>query len=136
MRRILPVAIVAVLVAAGVAISLSVGGAGGSQDQESTAFVGADVWEALENQHSVKVLISLREPDLPMAERTTDLMRQHTAELQAVVLAELTEDDFVLTKQFEISALAGHITTSGLKRLAVHPHVVGIGLTCCGSILD
>ena len=137
MRRVLPVAIVAVLIAAGVVISLSVGGGGGSQAQVSTVFVGPEVWEALEEQRSVSVLIGLREPDVPLAERTTDLRRQNSATRQARVLASLTASDFTLEKQLEISAaLSGEITQSGLEKLAVHPDVVSIGLNCCGGAFD
>lgn len=108
---------------------------GGSQAEPSTAFVGPEVWEALTEQTSVSVLIGLREPDVPLAQRTTDMMRQHTAEVQTRVLADLSEDEFILTRQFEISAaLSGEITQSGVEKLAVHPDVVSIGLNCCGSV--
>ncbi len=135
MNRILPFAIVAVLIAAGVALSLSVGGRSGGEAQGSAVFVGPEVWEALEEQPLVQVLVGLREPDVPLAERTTELRMQNTAERQARVLAKLTESDFTLTRQFEISAaLGGYVTRSGVGKLVAHPDVVSIGLSCCGSV--
>ncbi len=134
-RRFVPVAIVAALIVVGVVLSLSAGEDDAGPAQGSTVVVGQSVWEALEEQPSVQVLIGLRQPDVPLAERTTDLMRQSTAERAARVLAELTEDDFVLIHQFEISAaLGGNVTRSGVKKLAAHPDVVSVGLSCCGSV--
>ena len=135
MTRIVPVGILAALIVAGVVLSLTGGAESGFQPQGSTVVVGQSVWEALEEQPSVQVLIGLRQPDVPLAERTTDLMRQNTAEVAARVLAELIEDDFVLIHQFEISAaLGGNVTRSGVEKLAAHPDVVSIGLSCCGSV--
>ena len=101
--------------------------------EASTAIIDPAVLEALETETEVYVLISLREPDGPISDWTTELRRQNTAEVQARVLSVLTENDFVLTVQFEISAaLAGRITQSGLDKLAVHPDVVGIGIDGTG----
>ncbi len=102
--------------------------------QTPTATIDPAIWEALETETEVEVLISLRELDLPMSQWTTDLRRQHAAEFQASVLSVLTENDFVLTYQFEISAaLGGLITRSGLEKLAVHPDVVAIGMVGLGT---
>ena len=79
MTRIVPVGILAALIVAGVVLSLTGGAESGFQPQGSTVVVGQSVWEALEEQPSVQVLIGLRQPDVPLAERTTDIMRQNTA---------------------------------------------------------
>ena len=85
--------------------------------------------EALETQAEVEVFISLREPDLPIAERTTEMRRQNTAERQARVLSVLTASDFTSTREFDIVAgLFGRITLTGVEKLASHPDVVGIGI--------
>lgn len=96
-----------------------------------SVFVGPEVGEALQEQYSVKVLIGLRGSGSPI----TELRRLSTSDSQARVLAELTDDDFVLIRKFEISAaLGGYVTRAGLEKLVVHPDVVSIGLSCCGSV--
>ncbi len=103
--------------------------------QEPTAYIDPAVLEALETQAEAEVLISLKELDLPMAEWTTEMRRQNAAERQAQVLAVLTESDFTLTRQFEISAaLGGYLTESGLQILTNHPDVVGIAVSRGGIL--
>lgn len=134
-KRGLPFLILAVLVLTAGVLLLTGRFSGGDQLQASTAIIDPAIWEALETQTEVEVLISLKELDLPIEQWTTDLRRQHAPEVQDRVLAVLTENDFVLTRQFEISpALAGRITKSGMEKLAVHPDVVGIGMTGTGTL--
>ncbi len=143
-KRSLPFVILALLVLTAGVLLLTARFSGGDPLQASTATIDPEastalidpaIWEALETQTEVKVLISLRELDLPIEQWTTDLRRQHAPEVQARVLAVLTENDFVLTRQFEISpALGGRITKSGMEKLAVHPDVVGIGRTGTGTL--
>ena len=136
MKRFLPIAIVAVLITAGVAISLSVGGGGGSQAQESTAIVDQEVWEALEEQAEVEVYISLRKLDIPLAEQTTETRRAQAAAVQANVLSVLSSEDFKPTRQFTtIAALSGRITMSGVTLAAAHPDVIGIAVPGVGERL-
>ncbi len=102
--------------------------------QEPTAFIDPALLEALETQAEVEVLISLKNPDFPMAEWTTELRRQNAAERAARVLSVLTPSDFTLIHQFEISAaLSGRLTESGLEKLATHPDVAAVGMTGRGG---
>ena len=133
-KRGLPFLIMALLVLTAGVLLLTGRFNGEDRLQASTAIIDPAIWEALETQTEVDVLISLRELDGPMADWTTELRRQHAADIQAKVLSILTEDDFVLTRQFEISAaLAGLITKSGMGKLAAHPDVVGISLDAPGT---
>lgn len=133
-RRGLAFLILALLLLTAGAVLLSGRFSESDQLQASTAIIDPAIWDALETETEVEVLISLRELDGPISEWTTELRRQHAPEVQASVLSILTEDEFVLTHQFDISAaLAGLITKSGMEKLAVHPDVVGINLNAGGS---
>lgn len=132
-KRGLPFLIMALLVLTAGVLLLTGRFSGGDPLQASTAIIDPAIWHALETEHEVAVLISLRELDGPISGWTTELRRQHAPEVQAGVLSVLNENDFVLTHQFEISAaLAGRITQSGLAKLAVHPDVFGIGMDGTG----
>lgn len=127
MKIFVPVAIVAVLVVAGVAISLNVGGGDGSDAERSTAFVDPAVWEALEEQADVEVYIALRELDVPLAEQDAEMRKAHAASVQASVYSALSSDDFDTTYQFrDTAALTGRITKSGVALAAALPDVLGI----------
>ena len=128
MKRIVPVAILAVLIVAGVAISLSVGG-GESQAQPSRAVVEAAVWDALEEDAQVAVMTSLRPSDLSIADWTPQSMAEHADMVQANVLSVLTVEEFDLEARFKIAAaLFGLINKSGVEKLSTHPDVVDIAL--------
>ena len=99
-----------------------------AQLQEPTAIIGQEVLDILQTEGEVDVLISLKGPDIPFTEWTTELRRQNAAERAASVLSVLTPSDFTLLHQFEISAaLSGRLTESGLEKLANHPDVVAVG---------
>ena len=107
---------------------------GEAQLQEPTAIIDPALVEALETQAEVEVLISLKPLDIPLAEWTIELRRQNAAERAARVLSVLTPSDFTLIHQFEISAaLAGHITKTGVEKLATHPDVAAVGMVGQGS---
>lgn len=126
MMRFVPIAIVAVLVVAGVVISLSVGG-GENDAQRPTAFVDPAVWEALEERDEVEVYISLRKLDVPFAEQDGEMRKAHAASVQASVYAALSSEDFDTTRQFRDTAvLTGHITKNGVVLAAALPDVLGI----------
>lgn len=126
MKRIIPFAIVAVLIAASVAISLSVGGAE-SEAQRSTAVVDPAVWEALEEQAEIEVYISLTKLDTPLDEQTTEVRRAHAAAVQARVLRSLTAADISSVRNLRLApAISATITASGLEKLAAHPDVEAV----------
>ena len=135
-KRGLPFLIIALLLlTAGVLLTGRFSGE--DQLQASTAIIDPAIWEALETEHEVAVLISLGnrvDPHLPTEEWRTALRGWSTASLQARVIAVLTEDDFVLLNQHEISpALYGRIRLSGLEKLAVHPDVLAVGMVGTGT---
>ncbi len=133
-RRGLPFAVMALLLLTAAVLLLTGRFSGDDPLQASTARIDPAIWQALETETEVDVLISLRELDGPISEWTTELRRQNTAKVQGRVLSVLTENDFVLAIQYKISAaLAGRITKSGMEKLAVHPDVVGINLDAVGS---
>ncbi len=100
---------------------------GGSQAQESTAFVGAEVWEALEEQTEVEVYISLTKLDTPLDEQTTEVRRAHAAAVQARVLRSLTAADISSVRKLRFTpAISATITASGLEKLAAHPDVEAV----------
>ena len=134
MKRILPVAIVAVLIVAGVVLSLSVGADSEAQVQRPAATRYPEVWEALQTAHEVDVFVALREAPNPL-QQTTEERKAYTAPLQDAVLSVLTSDDFTLRTRFLLSpALSGLITRTGLLKLEDHPDVVGIDLLGGGEL--
>ncbi len=134
MKRVLPFAILAVLIAAGVGVSLTVGSSGGDEDQVSTAIVDPAVWDALTVQDEVEVYISLRKLEVPLQEQTTEMRKTHAAELQAGLLAFLPSEEFELTYQFPVTAaLTVRITKDGVSQAAAHPDVVGIVVPGTGT---
>ena len=105
-----------------------------AQLQESAVILDPALTPELERNGEARVLISLRNPDLPLEEWTVELRDQNAAERQARVLDALTSEDFTLIRQFEgAAALGGYITESGVEKLARHPDVVDIGVTGLGS---
>ena len=133
MKRILPVAIVAVLIAASVAISLNVGG--GSTEGTSD-IVDLAVWEALEEQDEIEVYVGLRKLNIPLAEQTTEMRRAHAATVQATVLSALSAEEFELKFQYStIPSFVGYITKAGVRQLAAHPDVRGIVIPGVGERL-
>lgn len=129
MIRIIPLAIVAALIVAGVVLSLTVGAGGGNSAQGSMAVVDPAVWEALEEANDVRVLISLREMDGPIEEWNLDLRAEHAAAVQETVLSALSDGDLTDIYQPRVAALGGNITKSGVESLATHPDVVDITKT-------
>ncbi len=127
--RPLALTVLGLLALAAVLLFLPGQSGGEAQLQEPTAVIDPALLEALETQAEVEVFIYLKELDLPIAEWTTEMRRQNAAERQARVFSVLTDSDFTLIHQFEISpALSGYITKSGVQKLANHPDVVGVGL--------
>ena len=55
---------------------------GEAQLQEPTAIIDPALTEALQTQAELEVLISLKQPDIPATERTTEVKRQNTADRQ------------------------------------------------------
>ncbi len=137
-KRSLPFAIVAALIAAGVVLSLSVG-AGGRNGPSAPAVdfsaVDPDVIERLHEEGEALVYIALRESDIPLLEQTREDAMAHTAKVQESVLSILTQDDFLVTHQFPVTpGLGGYITMSGLEKLAGHPDVRGVGLSAAATL--
>ena len=117
--------------------------------EQGTSHVTVDprVEEALTENESVKVLISLRDLDeleaVPMAEWTEellsgidwDLRAQHAQEVQAIVRAALGPEDATQIVGFEtLPGLAATITASGLEILRNHPYVAAVGAAELGSL--
>ena len=138
-RSIVPFLILALLLLTAGVLLLTGRFSGGDQLQASTALIDPAIWQALETETEVEVLISLGnrvDPHLPTEEWRTALRGWSTASLQARVIAVLTEDDFVLLNQHEISpALYGRIRLSGLEKLAVHPDVLAVGMVGLGGAM-
>jgi hypothetical protein len=147
MKRILPFAIVGVLIAAGIAISLSVGGSGESEAQRSTnqqprntepptegqAAIGTRVYEALEIADEVEVFISLKEPALSLEEQTMTIRQENAEKRISAVLQVLDDSDLRVTRKYEdFPVIVGHVTASGLEKLARHPDVTGVALNWAG----
>lgn len=129
MRRVVPVAIVAALIVAGLAISFSVGVGDGN-----TAFVDSAVWEALEEQPDVEVYIALRKLDVPLAEQEGEMRKEHAATVQASVFSALSSEDFDVTRRFRYTAaLTGRITKNGVALAAALPDVLGIVIPGLGT---
>ncbi len=135
-KRFVPVSIVAALLVAGVVLSLSVGGRGGTQTQGSTAVVDPAVWEALEEANEVLVFISLREMDGPIEEWNLDLRAEHAATVQENVLSALGDGDLTDIYQPRVAALGGYITRRGVETLANHPDVIDLRKTGTVDISD
>ncbi len=134
-RRVAP--LLAVLVLPAVLLLLSGRFVGEAQLQELTTTIDPALPDAIGRDGNVQVLISLKPPDIPLAEQTTAVSKQHTAAVQASVLSVLTPDDFTLTYRYPISpALTGRITRSGVQRLATHPDVTAIELPAKGERLQ
>ena len=127
MQRILPVAIVASLIVAGVVLSLTVGNGGESDARDSAALTYPDVWKALEDEPQVEVLISLRPLAFSLDERTSDALAEHADKIQNAVLSALTPADFTLETASR-SFLSGLVSRSGAAKLSKHPDVVDIAL--------
>ncbi len=133
MTRLLPIAIVAALIAAGVVISLSVGPGGGTEAQESTPVIHPSVWEALEVANEVQVFVALREAETPLLQ-TTEERKAYSAAIQERVLGVLTPDEFTLGTRFKLSpAFSGWITEAGVLTLQHHPDVIGIEVPVPGD---
>ena len=124
MMRIVPLAITAILILTGVALSLSVGGSGEPVALDPEVIVGEGVEEALEHAPRVEVFISLEEGAIDHGRKTT------VRDRQVRVLAVLTEADFELLEDFDgaASALSGWLTSSGLEKLRRHPDVAAVAL--------
>ena len=136
MKRFVPVSIVAALIVAGVVLSLTVGGGGGSQVQGPAHHLYAEVWEALETANEVDVYVALRRRHKP-GEPITEEESARTARLQDAVLSVLTPEDFTLNIRYRFApALAMRINESGLSKLEGHPDVVGIEIIVSDPILD
>ena len=129
MKRLIPVAIVVVLIAAGVSLSFSVGAQGGFQALRSTAVVDPAVLEALEQASEVEVLMSLKPSGIPAEEQTIKLRSQDFAERWTRVKDALGEGDFVVHIEDDQSAvISGMVTKDGLTVLRGHSDVAGVAL--------
>ena len=136
MKRRMP-AVLSLLLLVGLVLILPGRVTGDVQLQEPTANIGPGVLEALEHESEVRVHISLTRLDSPLVEQTSEMQRQHAADVQATVLAVLSPADFTLLYQFELTAaLSGMITQSGLQKLATHPAVTSITIPSTGEWLD
>ncbi len=111
------------------------GDSGGEPSDSDSDIVDPGVWEALEDDPNVEVLISLRASDLPIGEWTPETMAEHADNVQASVLSVLTPEEFTLEVQFEITpAVYGLISQSGVEKLSTHPDVVHIARGDGGSV--
>ncbi len=119
--------------------------------EQGTSHVIVDprVVEALEEDESIRVLISLRDIDeleaVPIAEWTKelllgvdwDLRAQHAQEVQANVRSVLGPEDATRIVGFKISpALGATITASGLEKLRNHPYVRAIAPSLGGELAE
>ena len=135
MKRRMPV-VLSLLLLVGIVLILPGRVTGDVQLQEPTANIGPGVLEALEHDSEVSVFISLTTLDSPLVEQTSEMQRQHAADVQASVLAVLTPADFTLLYQYEFSAaLSGMLTENGLQELATHPAVISIAIPSTGEYL-
>ncbi len=113
----------------------------------SHVIVAASVEEALQQDESVLVLISLRDIDelmaVPNAEWTRefllgidfDLRAQHAQEVQASVRSALGPEDATDVNGFKtVPALGARITASGLEKLRNHPDVVHVARAGGGEL--
>ena len=82
--------------------------------------VSPEVYDAVQTQEKVPVVIALQEPAaLAGAPIDVPALRQQVAASQAGVLSVLTAADFELKYRYEaVPALAGDVTASGLEKLA------------------
>ena len=102
--------------------------ANGREPSDSDSdLVDSAVWEALEEASEVHVFVALRGLDAPIEEQPLDVVRSHTAEVQARALAILEPGDFEIYHQYAVSpALSGMATAAGVEKLSTHPDVTGI----------
>lgn len=89
--------------------------------------VASGVQEALAASPTVRVIVSLKEPE---ASATALAARaEQVAAAQGGVLAGLTPREFRLSRQYEFTpALAGEVTQDGLSKLQSLPGVLHVGL--------
>jgi subtilisin family serine protease len=108
------------------ALALAAGGCGvmgpTPASTVNSAKVGASVNDGLAAAGRVRVIVSLKEPSVPltsMAARGDEI-----AATSEDVLAGLSPSEFRVTRRYEqVSAIAGEVTREGLARLESHPAV-------------
>ena len=98
--------------------------------------IDPNVYELLEQDGEVKVLVSLRNLPGPVSEWDLAERDVHTAQMRANVLSVLTEDDIREPWESKGSAIGGYITASGLEKLRTHPDVIAVGAVGLGSFGD
>ena len=136
MMRILPVAIVAVLIGLAVILSLAVGADGEAQVQRPADTRYPEVWDALKKAHEVDIFVALTQLESPETQ-PLEAMKAHAAAVQDEVLGALIPNDVTLRRRFTISAaLSLSITESGLRKLEDHPDVLGVELVLPGERLE
>jgi hypothetical protein len=97
---------------------------------------GPDVFEALNTTGEALVVIALDQPaSLETVPLELDTLRRDVAQLQNLVLASLSEEEFRLTHRYQaVPALAGALLSeSGLAKLAANPAVTKVDLDVGGS---
>jgi subtilisin family serine protease len=99
------------------------------------ALMRHEVHQALDQQPTARVLVTLQEPaELGKARRSIAALRSHVASVQAGVLAGLPPSDFELIYRYQaVPALAGRVSANGLDLLAGHRDVVDVALDAQGS---
>ena len=124
----------------GLVLVLAVACPGGESEESNLPVLNSPVIDPaiiteLETASEVRVFVALRGLDVPIEEQPLDVVREHTAQVQARVLAILEPGDFDILHQFTISpALSGTATAAGVEKLSTHPDVVGIDLLGGGEL--
>ena len=99
---------------------------------EQVGLIEREVYEALELEEWVEVLVSLRQPEFADAERTERRVLEYAAEIQDEVLQALSDQEFAVSIRPESSAsLTGRVSPRGIDKLVAHEAVVGVVLDCC-----
>lgn len=109
--------------------------ASSSRRGDNSAAIQPQVYQALEQEPAVRVLITLRAPPaLRAAKLDVIALRSQVATTQAAVLASVPAADFTLTYRYQaVPALAGEASVTGLGALAKHPAVIDVTLDGRGS---
>ncbi len=126
-----------ILLCALVAIAiLALSACSSATTSESDVFVDPAVLAAFEESSEVKVLVSLKPPDIPEVQRTMELRSQDFAERLTRVLEDVDESDFeVLIESEQSGALTGMLTKDGLAVLREHSDVDGVVLSVSESLV-
>lgn len=98
----------------------------GSSPAARSSKVSDEVRSSLDSAGSVRVIVTLREPDTRAVSQGA--REDQIAAIQEGVLAGLSSADFQLTHKWErVSAVAGEVTRGGLAKLEAHADVRLVG---------